>query len=143
MAPYWADVDTSGIGTVWYRQTTNKLILNRAQRDVTKDPTLFPALDLSEFSPTLVFVATWDHVGYYDGHTDKVINAFSFSGLFNTGIHLENLTWYNWANNYFYTVSDTVAMSVLPQKPPSLDWFSVLYYWETCIIKMVHYLCML
>ncbi len=72
VAPYWADVDTSGTGTVWYRQTTDKQILERAQYDVTKDPTLFPALNLGDFSPSLVFIATWDHVGYYSRRTDKV-----------------------------------------------------------------------
>lgn len=72
VAPYWADVDTSGTGTVWYRQTVSKEALERAQYDVTRDPTLFPSLDLSDFTPTLVVIATWDHVGYFSRKTDRV-----------------------------------------------------------------------
>ncbi len=42
VAPFWADVDTRGIGEVWYKMT-----------------------------PTAVYV-NWEGVGYYDSYTDKI-----------------------------------------------------------------------
>lgn len=76
VAPFWSDVDTRGIGAVWYRQTTDKNLLQRALMDITRDPTLFPVLDLHNFSPRLALIATWDHVGYYNAQTDKVIVTY-------------------------------------------------------------------
>ena len=69
IAPYWADADTrgTGAGTVWYRQTGNAALLNRARDDIRA---AFTALDF--FTPSHLFIATWDHVGYYSQHTDKV-----------------------------------------------------------------------
>ena len=66
IAPYWADVDTTGTGVVWYRQTGDSVLLNRARDDIRA---AFTALD---FTPSYLFIATWDHVGYFSSHTDKV-----------------------------------------------------------------------
>ena len=59
IAPYWADVDTTGTGTVWYRETTGAL------------PTFLNA-SVQDPGSVLLFIATWDHVGYFNGHSDKV-----------------------------------------------------------------------
>ena len=72
IAPFWADVDTTGIGTVWYRDTSDTKLLDRARSDILRNPVLFPDIDLQNFFPTSLLIATWDHVGYYDQHTDKV-----------------------------------------------------------------------
>ena len=69
IAPYWADVDTRGTGSVWYRETTNDVLLGRA-RDAIQS--VFLDTNVDGFSLTLLFIATWDHVGYYDSHVDKV-----------------------------------------------------------------------
>jgi hypothetical protein len=64
IAPYWADVDTRGTGQVWY--------------GTRSDPTLLASLSSrisSTFHGNRAFVATWDRVGYYGAHTDKV-NSF-------------------------------------------------------------------
>ena len=69
VAPYWADVDTRGTGTVWYREVTDM-----------RSPLLANASDLirsafvgqQTFVPTSLFIATWDHVGYFNSRTDKV-----------------------------------------------------------------------
>ena len=45
LAPFFADVDTRGTGSVWYKIESNRMIV------------------------------IWDHVGYYDSHTDK-LNTF-------------------------------------------------------------------
>ena len=70
LSPYWADVDTrpSTGGFVHYRQSTDPALLNMARDQIR---VVFP-VDFQTFTPTFLFVATWDHVGYYNRRTDKV-----------------------------------------------------------------------
>ena len=74
IAPFWADVDisTPQSGNVFYRETSDPQLLSRAGSDILRDPRLFPEVDFSTFLPTSIFVATWDHVGYYRRRFDKV-----------------------------------------------------------------------
>ena len=64
IAPYQANVDTRGNGSVWYRSTRDPTHLAKAARDVQS---LYGTI-----SPQWLFIATWDHVGYYSTNTDKV-----------------------------------------------------------------------
>lgn len=64
VAPFQADVDTRGTGTVWYRLTHDASLLAKAVNDI---PT-----SSGTFSPQWLFIATWDHVGYFNYGTDKV-----------------------------------------------------------------------
>ena len=68
VAPYLADVDTTGTGSVWYRSTQNATLLAKAVNDTQA---LF-----GTFSPQWLFIATWDRVGYNPSGTDKVGNVF-------------------------------------------------------------------
>ena len=73
IAPFWVDADTrlAGAGTVWYRevrQSLEGLVFERAQREIRA---AFGG-QADRFTPRLVFIATWDHIGYYDRHFDKV-----------------------------------------------------------------------
>ncbi|KAI0236407.1 hypothetical protein LSAT2_013036, partial [Lamellibrachia satsuma] len=63
------DVDTSVNvdGRVFYRQTTDTDILQRATNDVA---------DRTGFTATWVFIATWQNVTYYDGDNDSPRNTF-------------------------------------------------------------------
>ena len=70
IAPFWGDVDTRGTGTVWYRETTDTSLLLRARNEVR---TAF--VNQMSFEPERLFIATWDHVGYYNSHTDLVCVA--------------------------------------------------------------------
>ena len=74
IAPFWGDVDTSGsdLGAVWYRQTNNTILLQRVKNEISKYLPLYHEVDLQPFDPTIVFVATWDQVGYYQRQGDKV-----------------------------------------------------------------------
>lgn len=65
MAPYQADVDTTGTGRVWYRITTDDALLAKATNDIR-------SLTRASVSPQWLLIATWDHVGYYLRQTDKV-----------------------------------------------------------------------
>jgi len=68
IAPFWADADTrsDGSGTVFYRETNESSLLQRASREIQD------GLSVS-FSPSHLFIATWNSIGYYDRRTDRVI----------------------------------------------------------------------
>ncbi len=62
-----ADVDTSGIGEVYHRVTTDSSVVHKAN-DIVNN-----AFQLeSDFNADEALVATWDNVGYYDSKADKV-----------------------------------------------------------------------
>jgi len=71
IAPFWADVDTRGTGNVYFKETTDPILLTRA-KIVIKYAT-HQVAGLSRFSPKWLFIATWSQVGYFNCHTDKVI----------------------------------------------------------------------
>ena len=67
VAPFMADVDNSiGDGRVWYRMTSDAALLLRAKSDIPV------ALSGENFNPKSLLIATWDKVGYYQQHIDKV-----------------------------------------------------------------------
>ena len=69
VAPFWADVDTTSTGEVWYRESTVPTLLARATTQINN---AFP-LVTPRFSAVHLFIVTWDHVGYFDNNMDKVI----------------------------------------------------------------------
>ncbi|XP_056399545.1 serine-rich adhesin for platelets-like [Hyla sarda] len=69
LAPFWADVDISYAGDIFYNQRTDKQVLSRATSDIR---TYFGSMD---FTAQWVFTATWDRVSYYGSTSDKV-NTF-------------------------------------------------------------------
>ena len=71
IAPFWADVDTrGGIGTVFFRSTTDVTILEVIKKVVHGSKAGFQFA--AHFNPIWALVATWEEVGYYDMHGDKV-----------------------------------------------------------------------
>lgn len=66
IAPFWADVDTRGTGRISYRQTTNATLLQMASNLINR------AFFTTTFSATYIFIATWDHVGFFAVNTHKV-----------------------------------------------------------------------
>ena len=68
VAPFWADVDTTSAGEVWYRESTDLDLLARATTQINN---AFP-LVAPRFSAAHLFIVTWDHVGYFDNKIDKV-----------------------------------------------------------------------
>ena len=67
VAPFWADVDIRGTGQVFYRQTTDPDLLDRATSEIRA---AYPAYKY--FNITHLFIATWDRVGYFSRHSYKV-----------------------------------------------------------------------
>ena len=64
---FFADVDTSSLGQVFYRESTDPVLLDSAQTIVES---LLPAF--SATPPTSLFIATWFYVGYFDNNDDRV-----------------------------------------------------------------------
>jgi len=58
IAPYWADVDTRGTGSVYYKSSTSSSDLNRAAG-------LISSTYRTSFRPNRVYVVTWYRVGAY------------------------------------------------------------------------------
>lgn len=79
IAPFWADVDTrlgpisgavnnTDAHRVWYREVVqDEQLLMRVQAAIRAAFVEHP-----NFTPNWMFIATWDEVGYYNRHTDKV-----------------------------------------------------------------------
>ncbi|KAJ9588281.1 hypothetical protein L9F63_018354, partial [Diploptera punctata] len=70
IAALYTNVDTRGSGAVYYRETQEESLLQRAAGSVHD---AFSYAD--EFQPTSLFIATWEDVGYHNRGTDKV-NTF-------------------------------------------------------------------
>ena len=66
IAPYWCDVDTSVTGQVYYRQTNDPILLDRATNDIQS------VLLSDNVVITNLFIVTWNAVGYFHRNTDKV-----------------------------------------------------------------------
>ena len=80
LSPYWGDVDTRGTGRVFYRGSTDPTLLNRASENIRS---VFPEFNAppsaTPFTATYLFIATWDHVGYFAIHADKVSLMLKFA----------------------------------------------------------------
>ena len=68
IAPYWADIDTRGIGQIFYRQTTNASLLVRATNEIRA---AYPASQ--DVTIQSLLIATWSNVGYKSYNVDKVM----------------------------------------------------------------------
>ena len=60
IAPFWDDVDITRFGNIFYRETSNATLLQRAQDQLQG---LFPSS--GNFTPTTLFIATWDRVAEF------------------------------------------------------------------------------
>ena len=67
---YFVDADTrpDDGGYVWYHLTTDHDLLQHALNDIRK---AYPSVSNLDY----LFIATWDHVGYFKMKTDKVCVA--------------------------------------------------------------------
>ena len=67
VAPYWANVDLTGTGQVFYRQTNDATIVARSTKEIRL---VFPLSQ--DVNITNVFIVTWYGVGYFSKQTDRV-----------------------------------------------------------------------
>ncbi|XP_039634453.1 alpha-tectorin isoform X5 [Perca fluviatilis] len=71
IAPLWADVHNGIRGDVFYRETTEPEILERATQDVRKYFKNMPT-----FTATWAFITTWHQVTFYGGSQTTPVNTF-------------------------------------------------------------------
>lgn len=67
IAAFYADVDTTGTGRIFYRESQDVSDLQRASSDIRNHFAGFP-----EFEASSIFVVTWENVGYYPRNNDRV-----------------------------------------------------------------------
>jgi len=70
IAPFMSDVDTRGVGEIYFKETTDSSLLHKASNVIHS--ATYQAMELSHFSPLWMLVATWYNVGHYDSGTSKV-----------------------------------------------------------------------
>lgn len=78
VAPYWADIATGGdqSGRIYFKNFT-KGEESQATADIrTLIASTIP--QLRGFTPEWTLIVTWDRVGYYPSHDDKVIQGRLF-----------------------------------------------------------------
>ena len=79
IAPFWDDVDIRRGGNIFFRLTDNANLLQRA-RDQLQG--LFPSS--ANFTPTTLFIATWDRVaGYGQG---SQVSAYIIASYYNNSL---------------------------------------------------------
>ena len=73
VAPFWADVDTSGgAGEVYFSRTsTEVLLLDKANTQI-RNAQLPMGSETVEFTATDLVIVTWKNVGYYGSSSNKV-----------------------------------------------------------------------
>ncbi|XP_010781524.1 cGMP-dependent protein kinase 1-like [Notothenia coriiceps] len=76
IAPLWADVHNGIRGDVYYRETTEPEILERATQDIRRYFKKMPA-----FTATWAFITTWHQVTFYGGSQTTPVNVPTFHDL--------------------------------------------------------------
>lgn len=70
IAVFLADVDTTRTGRIYYRWTDQEDVLQRTAYDIRQHFSGFES-----YMPSLLFIATWENVGFYNAKSDK-LNTF-------------------------------------------------------------------
>ncbi|XP_064599623.1 nidogen-1-like isoform X3 [Liolophura sinensis] len=66
IAAFLADIDTRATGSVYYRETSDSSLIQRAAADIRSHFAAF-----SDFQPRTLFIATWEKVGYFKQNSDR------------------------------------------------------------------------
>uniref|UniRef100_A0ACB8FAR7 Uncharacterized protein n=1 Tax=Sphaerodactylus townsendi TaxID=933632 RepID=A0ACB8FAR7_9SAUR len=93
VAAFWADVDNRRAGKVYYRETRDQTVLEKATKDIWQ---YFP--EFPEFSAQWVFIATWNQVTFFGGNSLSPVNTFQIvlitDGILSfTVFNYESITW--------------------------------------------------
>jgi len=71
ITPFWADIDIRNEGAIYYRETSDPVLLQKATGELQK---VFP--DLSDLSLGWMFVTTFDQVTFYGACNSNSTNTF-------------------------------------------------------------------
>ncbi|KAK7891874.1 hypothetical protein WMY93_023837 [Mugilogobius chulae] len=93
VAAFWADVDNRRAGKVFYRESLERDVLDRASKDVRTYFSEFP-----RFNASWVLVSTWHRVTFFGGNSKTPINTFQVvlitdGELSFTIFQYHNITW--------------------------------------------------
>ena len=113
VAPFWADVDTTSAGEVWYRQSTDLDLLARATTQINN---AFP-LVRPQFSAVHLFIVTWDRVGYFDNKMDKVTIIY-FKFIYSINILIYGI----------YRLCDSLCVETVVNNKTELSMYRNTYY---------------
>ena len=93
IAPYWADVDTrGGRGRVYYRDaSTEQDVVMRARNEIR-----MAFVGQASFQPNLVFIATWERVGFVGGGSSPLVNHMCCSCMWVVSQRCEMLNSWLW-----------------------------------------------
>ena len=72
IAPYWADVDTTEAGEIFYRESYDPSLLTRASKEIQMALSLNGSIEIKH-----LLIVTWNAVGYYYKGSDKVCNEIA------------------------------------------------------------------
>ena len=78
-------ITTLGSGKIWYRNTTNSGLLERAKKQIVD------AFQVLDFEPRELFIATWDQVGYYKEKSRKVNTFQAVIGMYVMNTNVLNI----------------------------------------------------
>ena len=77
ICPFWANVDTTTSGAVYYRHVGRSAVIDSEIRRYFSNA--------AGFTATWILIATWSNVGYFSSHADKVLTLLlkiqSFAGF--------------------------------------------------------------
>ncbi|XP_041696619.1 sushi, nidogen and EGF-like domain-containing protein 1 isoform X1 [Coregonus clupeaformis] len=93
VAPFWADVDNRRAGQVFYRESRDPSVLQRATADVKRYFSEFP-----EFTATWILISTWHKVTFFGGSDFTPVNTFQLVLITNgelsfTIFQYHDITW--------------------------------------------------
>lgn len=74
IAPFWADVDSSVAGDIFYREDRSQPILDLVNRNIHR---AFP-VNFARFAASWVFLATWEEVAFYNNRAGQLLVFYQF-----------------------------------------------------------------
>ena len=77
VAPYWADADTTNGGNIYYRESTDAVILSTINADIAGTY----SSQLPSFTATWAYIATWDRVAAYGGSSSVVSIKMNYTHI--------------------------------------------------------------
>lgn len=114
LAAFLADIDTTYAGTVYYRETDNKDLLQRAALDVQAHFSNFES-----YMPTSLFIVTWDHVGFYK-ENDTLLNTFQ---IVISSDGQDSFAWYHYLDDGINWITSMGKESPFYPDPPAQAGF--------------------
>ena len=73
ICPFWANVDLTASGAVYYRSVTSSFQIDNEIRKYF--------IDAKTFTTKWALIATWQQVGYFERHADKVSVNYNNMGV--------------------------------------------------------------